>query len=333
MLDIKFVRENVGAVEEALKKRNYDLSLTDFLSLEEERRGLLKESEELRNKRNTVSEEIGRLKREKKDVADLVNEMKSVSDRIKELDDRLRGLDEKMTGFLLNVPNMPHESVPVGKDETENVVVRTWGEPREFDFPPLNHWDIAEILGIIAGVGLIVGGLSMAGVSLSLARELVVLVGEVGQPVVETVGERRVDEAAVAQHLCASVERTRKRGAVLRLLISRQRRTFDGATSAMDHEGPLRALRLRWSCASHRRRLSRLARRPGRGDCRGGHAVGDLASRKPATDLHHLGIVGIEHDRSTGRHVLQQFTFRCSNSSMILSHRSSAANSAACSEP
>ncbi len=149
MLDIRFVRDNVELVVEALKKRNYTLSLQEFLSLEEERRGLLKEAEELRNKRNTVSEEIGRLKREKKGAADLLNEMKSVSDRIKELDARLTVLDEKVREFILNIPNIPHESVPIGKDETENVVLRIWGTPREFEFPPLNHWDIAEMHGII----------------------------------------------------------------------------------------------------------------------------------------------------------------------------------------
>ncbi len=149
MLDIRFVRENVSAVEEALRKRNYALSLSDFLSIEEERRGLLRETEDLRNRRNTVSEEIGRLKREKKDAAGLMPEMKSVSDRIKELDGKSALLDEKVREFILNIPNIPHSSVPVGKDETGNAVVRTWGEPKEFDFPPLNHWDIAEMLGII----------------------------------------------------------------------------------------------------------------------------------------------------------------------------------------
>lgn len=149
MLDIRFVRDNVSLIEEALRKRNYTLSLADFLSIEEERRGLLKEAEELRNRRNTVSEEIGRLKREKQDSADLMNEMKSVSDRIKELDGQMGLLDERIRDFILNIPNIPHESVPVGKDETENIVVRTWGTPKELDFPPLNHWDIAEMHGII----------------------------------------------------------------------------------------------------------------------------------------------------------------------------------------
>jgi seryl-tRNA synthetase len=149
MLDIKFVRENVGIVTEALHKRNYEFSLPEFLSLEEERRGLLKETEELRGRRNTVSEEIGRLKREMKDAAALLLEMKSVSDRIKELEEKLRVLDERVREFLLNVPNIPHESVPRGRDENVNVEVRKWGTPRDFDFPPLNHWDIGEMLGII----------------------------------------------------------------------------------------------------------------------------------------------------------------------------------------
>lgn len=149
MLDARFVRENAEIVKDALKKRGYDLSLSEFLAIEGERRALLKETEEMRNKRNVVSEEIGRLKRQKQDVTELLTEMKEVSDRIKELDEKLRELDEKGRTFLLNIPNIPHESVPIGKDETENVEVRRWGEPRDFDFAPLNHWDIAEMLEII----------------------------------------------------------------------------------------------------------------------------------------------------------------------------------------
>lgn len=149
MLDIRFVRENVSVVEEALRKRNYRVSLDEFLKDEQERRNILKETEELRNRRNVVSEEIGRLKRQKHDAEDLVREMKGVSDKIKSFDERLSELDEQGKSFILNLPNIPHESVPLGKDETENVVVRTRGEPRNFDFPPLNHWDIAEMLGII----------------------------------------------------------------------------------------------------------------------------------------------------------------------------------------
>lgn len=149
MLDIRFVRENVDKVRDALRKRNYEVSLDEFLEDERERRNILKETEELRNRRNVVSEEIGRLKRQKHDAEDLVKEMKGVSDRIKSLDEKLNEFDEKGKSFILNLPNIPHESVPLGKDETENVIVRTWGEPKKFDFPPLNHWDIAEMHGII----------------------------------------------------------------------------------------------------------------------------------------------------------------------------------------
>lgn len=149
MLDARFVRENIDVLKKALKKRGYEIGLSEFLSLEEDRLRLLKESEELRNKRNVVSEEIGKMKRQGQNANSLVAEMKGVSDRIKEIDEILRGIEEKTGLFLLNIPNISHESVPAGKDETENVEVRKWGTPREFDFEPLNHWDIAETLDII----------------------------------------------------------------------------------------------------------------------------------------------------------------------------------------
>jgi seryl-tRNA synthetase len=149
MLDARFVRDNIDIVKKALADRHYKLSLDEFLKIEEQRRLLLRESEELRNKRNVVSEEIGRLKAQKKDASKLIEEMKTVADKIKELDEKIKILNENINEFLLNVPNIPHKSVPIGKDETENVEVRRWGEPRHFDFEPLNHWDIGEILNII----------------------------------------------------------------------------------------------------------------------------------------------------------------------------------------
>jgi seryl-tRNA synthetase len=149
MLDARFVRENIDVLKKALNKRGYEIDLSEFLSLEEDRLRLLKESEELRNKRNVVSEEIGKMKRQGQNADGLVAEMKGVSDRIKDIDEILKGIEEKTNSFLLNIPNIPHESVPVGKDETENVEIRKWGTPGEFDFEPLNHWDIAETLDII----------------------------------------------------------------------------------------------------------------------------------------------------------------------------------------
>jgi seryl-tRNA synthetase len=149
MLDAKFARENIEIIKESLMNRNYEISLDDFLKDEEQRRSLLKESEELRNRRNVVSEEIGALRTQKQDASQLIDEMKLVSDRIKAFDDQLKTLEEHTNDFLLNVPNVPHHSVPVGKDETGNVEVRKWGEPGEFDFEPLNHWDIGAILNIL----------------------------------------------------------------------------------------------------------------------------------------------------------------------------------------
>ena len=149
MLDARFVRENIDIVKKSLGDRNSKMPLDEFLGFEEQRRILLKEAEELRNKRNVVSEEIGKLKTLKQDASKLIEEMKGVSDKIRELDEKIKVLEENTNEFLLNVPNIPDKTVPVGKDETENVEVRRWGEPRQFDFEPLNHWDIGEILDII----------------------------------------------------------------------------------------------------------------------------------------------------------------------------------------
>ena len=149
MLDARFVRENVISVGNGLKKRGYEFPLPEFLALDEKRMVLLKETEELRNRRNVVSEEIGRLKRQKDDATSQLEEMKGVSDRIKDLDERLKDLEAETRALLLTIPNIPDESVPLGKDEIENVEIRTWGIIRQFDFEPLNHWDIAEHLDII----------------------------------------------------------------------------------------------------------------------------------------------------------------------------------------
>jgi len=149
MLDARFVRENPEKVMQAMEKRGFEFGLAHFLAVEEERRVHIRDADELREKRNRVSEEIAKLKREKKDASALIEEMKGVAAKIKEMEEHLRTVEEKISGFLLTVPNIPHDSVPVGKDETENVEVRRWGEPRKFDFTPLNHWDIAEMQDII----------------------------------------------------------------------------------------------------------------------------------------------------------------------------------------
>ncbi|MDI1471819.1 MAG: serine--tRNA ligase [Thermodesulfovibrio sp.] len=152
MLDIKFVRENPEKVKEALKKRGYNIDFDSFLSMEEERLKLLREIENKRAIRNAVSQEIAKLKKLKPDSPELerlISEMRQLGDEINVLESKLRTIEDKVQNFLLYIPNLPHNTVPVGKDETENVEIRRWGVPPEFDFEPLNHWDIGEILGLI----------------------------------------------------------------------------------------------------------------------------------------------------------------------------------------
>ncbi len=149
MLDIKLIRSNPEKVKEALKKRKEKINLDEILKLDQKRRELLLEADVLKEKRNTVSEEIGKLKKEKKDAREKILAMKEVSAKVKELDARIKEVEEEINKTLLEVPNIPHESVPVGEDEKDNAEIRKWGEPRKFDFIPLPHWDIGEALDIL----------------------------------------------------------------------------------------------------------------------------------------------------------------------------------------
>ncbi|MBI5027147.1 MAG: serine--tRNA ligase [Nitrospirae bacterium] len=150
MLDIKFVRNNIDKLRDALLKRGLaEADFDGFLKLEAERRNISKETEELRNKRNTTSKKIGDLKKQGKDVEPLMSEMRALGDTLSSLEGRLDELEAKTRDFLLMTPNIPHESVPVGQDETGNVEIRRWGKIPEFSFEPKNHWDIGESLGIL----------------------------------------------------------------------------------------------------------------------------------------------------------------------------------------
>ncbi len=149
MLDLKFVRENVDTVAKMLTNRGVDLDIEKFKEVDRKRREIIKEVEELRHERRVVSDEIARLKKSGQGAKELIQKMKSVSQRIKSLDSELEGVNKELQSIMLNIPNIPHESVPVGKDEKDNPVVKRWGEKPEFDFEPLPHWDIGEKLGIL----------------------------------------------------------------------------------------------------------------------------------------------------------------------------------------
>ncbi len=149
LLDLKFVRENLDLVQRALEARRSEVDLDAFRRLDQERRAILPELEGLRARRNEVSAEVGRVKKAGGDPSAVFAEMKEVGQRIKELEQKLGKVEEQLKALLITIPNLPHESVPVGEGEEDNPVVATWGEPPQFDFEPLNHWDIGEALDII----------------------------------------------------------------------------------------------------------------------------------------------------------------------------------------
>lgn len=149
MLDIKFVRENLDCVQEALKARNNSLSLENFSQLEQDRRRLLLEVENLKSKRNQVSQDISKMKRNGEDASEQILAMRAVGDEIAKIEADLRAVEAQLKEIMYSIPNIPHRSVPVGKDEHDNKQVRAQGTPREFEFPAKPHWEIGEQLGIL----------------------------------------------------------------------------------------------------------------------------------------------------------------------------------------
>jgi seryl-tRNA synthetase len=149
MLEIKFVRQNLSQVEKAMEARGFKVDLAAFRSLDEERRAVLQETEALRHQRNVASEQIARMKRSGEPSAAEMAEMRRVSTRIKELDKRLTDIEQAVFGLLLETPNIPHASVPVGQSEADNPLVKTVGDLPNFDFEPLPHWDVGSRLNIL----------------------------------------------------------------------------------------------------------------------------------------------------------------------------------------
>ena len=150
MLDIKRIREDFDGVKAAVERRGKgDFGLDRVKELDEERRSILAEVEALKNKQNTTSREVPKLKKEGKDTTALFAEMKELSNKIKEMDGKVAEVEEELRDTLLGVPNTPNAEVPEGSDDTDNVEIRKVGEPRSFDFEPKAHWDIGEALDIL----------------------------------------------------------------------------------------------------------------------------------------------------------------------------------------
>ncbi len=148
MLDLKFIRSHLDEVKQALSNRGQEFLLDDFESLDEMRRLLLGEVESRRQERNALSEEVGRLKKARLDAAPQMERVREINQELKELEQDLQDKEALVNDFLLNLPNLPHTSVPVGADAESNPVVRKWGEPPLFAFSPKPHWEVGENLGI-----------------------------------------------------------------------------------------------------------------------------------------------------------------------------------------
>ena len=149
MLDVKFVVENADLVKAAMKTRSGEYDVDIVLELDRQRREILKEVEALKAERNRESAQVAALKKEKKDASEIIARMKDVGDKIKALDDELGPVESGLRMAMLSIPNSPDKTVPIGKDDTENVEIRKFMEPTKFDFEPKAHWDLGDSLNIL----------------------------------------------------------------------------------------------------------------------------------------------------------------------------------------
>ena len=144
MLDIKLIRENPEKINELLKRRNPDLSVDEVLAVDEERRQIQAQADELRAKRKTESQKIGEMKKKGENTDKIQEEVRFLGDEVKALEEKQNELDEKQRNLLLNIPNIPDETTPIGASDADNVEVHKWGEPTKFDFEFKAHWDLCE---------------------------------------------------------------------------------------------------------------------------------------------------------------------------------------------
>lgn len=151
MLDIRVIRENPEKVKAAMKSRNKDMDaqVDRVLEIDAARRELMGKADALKAEQNAASKEIPRIKKEGDDISEIMSRMNEIKESVKKLDAELADLDAAQKSLMYEFPNIPNESVPIGKDDSENVEVRRWGEPTKFDFEPKAHWDIGADLGIL----------------------------------------------------------------------------------------------------------------------------------------------------------------------------------------
>lgn len=149
MLDMKFVRENPELVMDAMRKRNANVNLDEFLELEKKRRELTLQVEALKSQRNAASQEIGKMKKAGENADAQMAEVRALGDKIAEDDKELKDIEDRLKEILMTIPNMPAADTPVGSSDADNPVVRTWREPAKFAFEPQAHWDIGEKLNIL----------------------------------------------------------------------------------------------------------------------------------------------------------------------------------------
>ena len=151
MLDIKRIKDDPAFVKERLATRNKDYSaeIDRLLALDEERRALIRDTESKKASQNAISKQIPARKKNGEDVTALFADMKAISETIKADTEKIAALDEEIESTLLGIPNLPHESLPIGADDTENVEIRRWGEPTKFDFEPKPHWELGQTLGML----------------------------------------------------------------------------------------------------------------------------------------------------------------------------------------
>ncbi len=147
MLDMKLIRSDPETVMNAVKNKGEKADIKAILELDQKRREIIGQVEKLKSERNTASMEIARLKKAGSDASDMIAKMKKVSDNISSLDEELRRLEEEINNMILWVPNIPHESVPIGQTDEDNIDIKNWGELKSFDFKVRPHWEIGEMLG------------------------------------------------------------------------------------------------------------------------------------------------------------------------------------------